>query len=296
LKTETAKNILSQAAKLGSRHVILSGGEALLHPDFYAISEYARSLGINVHLTSNGTLIDENNAKMLKSLDAVVTISLDGSCAEINDPLRGDGTFDSAISSINNLVRCGVTTSMRMTLVKNNVDDVCRYVELAKRQKVNRCIIERVTGILGNPKSFELEPSSKDLINSFEVLSKYANVEGIKMGSNDPLWVIYRANSCEKIPGNDRIRGGCAAGIASLTVTPDLTVIPCPRLPVKAGSLNENSLEDIWLTSEVFLDLRDRDLFAGCSSCDSKYICGGCRGAAYSRGSYLGKDPHCWRN
>lgn len=104
LKTETAKNILSQAAKLGSRHVILSGGEALLHPDFYAISEYARSLGINVHLTSNGTLIDENNAKMLKSLDAVVTISLDGSCAEINDPLRGDGTFDSAISSINNLV------------------------------------------------------------------------------------------------------------------------------------------------------------------------------------------------
>lgn len=296
LETDTAQNILSQAAKLGTRHVILSGGEALLHPDFYTISEYAKNLGIKVHLTSNGTLIDENNAKKLKALDAIVTISLDGSCSEINDPLRGGGTFDSAIRSINNLIHCGVTTSMRMTLVKDNISDVHNYIDLARQQKVNRCIIERVTGILDNPESFELEPSSKELIKSFEILSKYANIEGIKMGSNDPLWLVYQNNLCKKITGNDHIRGGCTAGVASVTIKPDLTVIPCPRLPVKAGSLNEKSLEDIWLTSKVFLELRNRDLFAGCSSCDSKYICGGCRGAAYSRGSYLAKDPHCWRN
>jgi radical SAM protein with 4Fe4S-binding SPASM domain len=295
LKIEEVQDVLSQAARLGTRHVILSGGEPLLHPDFYEIAEYAKELRLKVHITSNGTMIDEIAAEKLRSLDVNVTISLDGSCAEANDPLRGEGTFSSAINSIDNLINSCVYTSMRMTLVKQNVNEVRNYIELAIQHNVNRCIIERVTGIIEIPQSMELEPSSTDIFRSFKIMSEYRNANGLNVGSNDPLWLLFRKDLLEKYANRTHICGGCTAGVASITVNPDLTVTPCPRLPIMVGNLKEDSLEDIWHNSDVLQNLRNRDFFDGCSSCNYKYICGGCRGAAHAHGSYLGKDPQCWR-
>ncbi|MEX2704998.1 MAG: radical SAM protein [Candidatus Freyrarchaeum guaymaensis] len=293
LTFEEAENVLSQAAGLGTKHVILSGGEALLHPDFYRIAERVNELGMRVHLTSNGTLIDDTVAEKLKSLDAFVTISLDGSRPEVNDPLRGIGTFSSAISAIDTLIKCGVPTSMRMTLVRQNVDDVRNYLDLAIEHNVDRCIIERVTAIREVQQSYALEPTSLEVCGVFETMAEYA--DRLNVGSNDPLWVLFRRDILEKYRNKKHICGGCTAGVASITVLPDLVVTPCPRLPIAVGNLREDSLEDVWLGSEVLQNLRKRELFDGCSSCEYKYLCGGCRGAAYAHGSYLGKDPQCWR-
>ena len=67
LKIEVVQDVLSQAAELGTRHVILSGGEPLLHPAFYEFAEYANKLPLKVHMTSNGTMIDTIAAENLKS-------------------------------------------------------------------------------------------------------------------------------------------------------------------------------------------------------------------------------------
>ena len=293
LKTEVVQDVLSQAAELGTRHVILSGGEPLLHPGFYEFAEYANNRRLKVHMTSNGTMIDETAAENLKAQDVNVTISLDGSSPEYNDPLRGAGTFKRAMNSIDNLINSGVYTSMRMTLVKQNVTDVRNYIELAKRHRVNRCIIERITGVREIPQSFILEPSAADVLQTFKIMSEYQDT--FNVGSNDPLWLLFRKEVLEKYANTAHICGGCTAGVAAVVINPDLAVTPCPRLPITAGNLKEASLEDIWHNSDVLQNLRNRDLFDGCASCSYKYICGGCRGAAHAHGSYLGKDPQCWR-
>lgn len=131
VKLVDAKDVLSQAKNLGSRHVIFTGGESLIHPNFQEIMEYAHELAFDIHLTSNGTLINKKWADELKSMDVKVTISLDGSFPEINDALRGDGTFKKALNAIKILVNHDIYTSMRMTLVKDNVSDVSNYLELA---------------------------------------------------------------------------------------------------------------------------------------------------------------------
>ena len=295
LKIEEVQDVLSQAAELGTRHVILSGGEPLLHPDFYEIAEYAKELRLKVHITSNGTMIDEIAAEKLRSLDANVTISIDGSCPEVNDPLRGEGTFSSAINSIDNLINSCVYTSMRMTLVKQNVNDVRNYIELAIQHNVNRCIIERITGVREIPQSFMLEPSIVAVLRTFKIMSEYRNANGLNIGSNDPLWLLFRKDILEKYANKTHICGGCTAGVAAIVINPDLAVTPCPRLPITVCNLKEDSLGNIWHNSDVLQNLRNRNLFDGCSSCNYKYICGGCRGAAHAHGSYLGKDPHCWR-
>lgn len=295
MTSKDAKNVLDQANSLGTKHVIFTGGEPFIHEDCHDIMRYTHKLGLKVHITSNGTLIDESWASKLKSIDANVTISLDGSSSQVNDQLRGNKTFEKAINAIDILVDSNIFTSMRMTLVKNNVHDVGNYIELAIDKGVNRCIIERMTLMEDMPNSRISEPSIEDVLSAFKIMSEYNHVDGFNLGSNDPLWLLFRENEILKFLDKDYPCGGCTAGLAAISVNPDLTVSPCPRLPIISGDLKEHSLEYIWESSEIFQNVRNRDLFEGCNSCRFKYVCGGCRGAAYSHGSYLGKDPHCWR-
>lgn len=295
MKLEDAKDVLNQAENLGSKHVIFTGGESFIHPNFQEIMEYAHELAFDIHITSNGSLINKKWADKLKSMDVKVTISLDGSSSGINDPLRGDGTFEMALNAIKTLVNYDIYTSMRMTLVKDNVSDVSNYLEFAIDNGVNRCIIERMTLMENMPESKILEPSIEDVVAVFKVMSEYQNIDDLLVGTNDPLWLVFREKEITKHLNKDYLCGGCTAGVAAISVNPNLTVTPCPRLPINAGDLKKDSMEDIWNESEVFNNLRNRDLFEGCVSCRFKYVCGGCRGSAYAHGSYLGKDPHCWR-
>jgi radical SAM protein with 4Fe4S-binding SPASM domain len=200
-----------------------------------------------------------------------------------------------AMNAIDVLITSNIYTSMRMTLVKNNVHDVRNYIKLAVSKGVNRCIIERMTLMENKPDALILEPSIGDILKTFKIMSEYKQVDGLKIGSNDPLWLLFRENEIVKYLDKDYLCGGCTAGVAAISVNPDLTVSPCPRLPVISGDLKEHSLEHIWNKSKIFQNIRNRDLFEGCALCHFKYICGGCRGAAHAHGSYLGKDPHCWR-
>lgn len=67
-------------------------------------------------------------------------------------------------------------------------------------------------------------------------------------------------------------------------------VAPCATLPMAAGSLREQSLEDIWLDSVVMKRVRDRGNITGsCAGCELLNSCGGCRAMALA-GDALG-DP-----
>lgn len=145
------------------------------------------------------------------------------------------------------------------------------------------------------PGSELFEPSIEDIIVAFKVMSEYQNIDGFLVGSNDPLWLVFKGKEIVKHLNKNYLCGGCTAGVTAISINPNLTVTPCPRLSVNAGDLKKDSLETIWKESVVFKNLRNRDLFEGCASCRFKYVCGGCRGSALAHGSYLGKDPHCWR-
>ncbi|MFP3326293.1 radical SAM protein, partial [Planococcus sp. SIMBA_160] len=70
--------------------VLFSGSEPLVRPDVYDLAAYARSLGLHVVLSTNGTLIDRKTAERLKSLEfAYVGISLDSAQAAVHDEFRG---------------------------------------------------------------------------------------------------------------------------------------------------------------------------------------------------------------
>lgn len=107
LKFEGIKSVLDSVAKKyspGEIMVCLTGGEPLLHPDFYNIAKYATDAGFLCGITTNGTLIDETAAQKIKESGIrSMAISLDG-IEETHDWFRGKkGSYKKTIEGIDSL-------------------------------------------------------------------------------------------------------------------------------------------------------------------------------------------------
>jgi radical SAM protein with 4Fe4S-binding SPASM domain len=89
--------------------------------------------------------------------------------------------------------------------------------------------------------------------------------------------------------------GGCPAGTHYMGIRPNGDVTPCPYLPVFAGTLRNSSLEDLWTSSDLFIDIRRRTSLGGrCGECEMNGHCGGCRARAYGMtGDLMAEDPLC---
>jgi radical SAM protein with 4Fe4S-binding SPASM domain len=95
--------------------------------------------------------------------------------------------------------------------------------------------------------------------------------------------------------------GGCAAGLAGITVLEDGTLLPCRRLPVPIGNIRRDSLREVWAASPVLVRLRDRASYRGrCGACARWAACRGCRAIAWAASLADGAadlcadDPQCF--
>jgi len=112
-------NILSKGAE-----IVLTGGEPLLSSHALDVARYAKQRGNQVHILTNGTLIDEKTAPRIAELADLTKVSLDGSTAEINDALRGKGSFVKAVKAIDLLLQYNASLQISMTVTKKNISDI----------------------------------------------------------------------------------------------------------------------------------------------------------------------------
>ncbi len=72
-------------------------------------------------------------------------------------------------------------------------------------------------------------------------------------------------------------------------------VYPSGFLPLTAGNIREQTLEEIYINSRIFRDLKDPNNLKGkCGICEYRFICGGSRARAYAMtGDYLAQEPRC---
>jgi sulfatase maturation enzyme AslB (radical SAM superfamily) len=111
------RRFLDEAAELGAREYYFTGGEPMLHPEFWSLCEAALEVG-PLTVLSNGLLIDDDAAARARQLfDAArysfdLRVSLDGMTAEENDPVRGRGTFDQIGRGIARLAARGLSPTL----------------------------------------------------------------------------------------------------------------------------------------------------------------------------------------
>jgi radical SAM protein with 4Fe4S-binding SPASM domain len=101
----TTKDILSTIdyiITLNPRELILTGGEPLIREDFREIVEYINKNAndLDLVLSTNGTLINDNNINLIVNNFSRVEISIDGVDEETCSKVRGKGIFKKIISKI----------------------------------------------------------------------------------------------------------------------------------------------------------------------------------------------------
>lgn len=106
--------LLTEARELGVKEFYLTGGEPMLHPEFFPLLERLLTEG-PVHVLTNGLLIDAAAAARLRALadgtrySLELRVSLDGMSAAENDPVRGRGTFERAVVALGHLAAVGLS-------------------------------------------------------------------------------------------------------------------------------------------------------------------------------------------
>ena len=137
LPAEDIEKVLrSVAAKYNPAEIMvcLTGGEPLLHPNFFKISAYAKKLGFACGMTTNATLITEKVALQLipNGMDSV-TVSLDG-MAENHDWFRNcPGSYEKTVSGVKNLMKATkgkISTQITTVVHKKNIHELDRIYDL----------------------------------------------------------------------------------------------------------------------------------------------------------------------
>lgn len=171
LSTEEGKKFLDDLADFKVPVILFSGGEPLVRKDLPELAEYAVKKGMRAVISTNGTLITSNKARMLKEIGlSYVGISLDGMEA-VNDRFRGvKGAFKSAINGIRNCQEAGIKVGLRFTINKFNVDEIPNIFDLLEEMNIPRvCFYHLVyagrgSGLVKDDLTHEETRSSVDLI------------------------------------------------------------------------------------------------------------------------------------
>ena len=108
LSTAECMAVIDELERMQVFYVNIGGGEPTVRRDFWELVEYATAHHVGVKFSTNGSRITEQRAAWLARADYVdVQVSLDGATAEVNDRVRGPGSYDTAVTALARLHAAG---------------------------------------------------------------------------------------------------------------------------------------------------------------------------------------------
>jgi radical SAM protein with 4Fe4S-binding SPASM domain len=309
LDTRDALKVIDQIAGLGTRVLILSGGEPLLRADIFELAAHAKESGLHVSMGTSGIMIDDEVAIRMK--DAGIrkaAISLDSADSLMHDRFRGlPGAWSRTVNGIQACLRHGIGVLVNITILRENYRQVPEIISFCENLGVTEFQLfflvptGRGTGVDDiTPEMYET------IIHS--VMDKTASGTVTIRPTCAPQYTRIRAQLGMEQPAFP----GCLAGKQYCRIYPDGDVTPCPYLPLRIGNVTTTPLAEIWQGSAILNNLRNPDLLEGkCGACEFRRVCGGCRARAYglhrsagnacgklddpkdSTGNYLAEEPWC---
>lgn len=145
------ESIAVQIKPLSIRWIVLSGGEAMQHPEWAAAARLFREQGATVMLLTNGLLLRKQIDDVIASVDEVI-VSLDGGTPATYQAIRGVDGFDLILEGIRLARAAGIPVSTRTTIQKANYRELPAIITACKQVGVNRISFLAVD--VSNPTAF----------------------------------------------------------------------------------------------------------------------------------------------
>lgn len=296
---------LSQATGLIFRpRFVLSGGDPLLHPQFWSILERISEIDSRSMILGNADLLDAKVADRLRQMGAIsYQLSLDG-IEPTHDRIRSRGNFQKTIEAVKILKKAGIAPHLMATVFRDNVSEIPELAQMASEVGVHSFSFARATSV-GNARDLDLAIRPGEyrsfLLAMHEVQERLKN-EGsaTKFPRKDHLWtlLLYELGELKlyKHVNPGKIVDGCHMGQTFLVLLADGTAMSCRRFPSVVGRFPDRSLSELFMNSPEMISYRKVHDLESCRDCELLYHCRGCRAVAYGMGGkWRSPDPQCWK-
>jgi len=133
LTTDECKAVIDELERMQVFYVNIGGGEPTVRPDFWELVDHATAHRVGVKFSTNGIRITPDAARRLAGSDYVdVQLSLDGATADVNDAVRGRGSYDTALRAMENLRAAG-SSGFKISVVatRHNIGQLDEFKALA---------------------------------------------------------------------------------------------------------------------------------------------------------------------
>ena len=217
-------------------------------------------------------------------------ISLDGATAEVNDAVRGAGSYATAIRAMENLRDAGFAGfKISVVMTRQNVAQLDEFKAIADRYGAQLRITRLRPSGRGADVWDELHVTAAQQRELYDWL--LAHGENVLTGDS----FFHLAGYGEPLPGLNL----CGAGRVVCLIDPVGDVYACPfaiHENFLAGNVRApGGFTGVWRESALFAELRRPQTGGACTSCSAFDACrGGCMAAKFFTGLPLdGPDPEC---
>ncbi len=307
LATEEWLAFFQELGRCAVLSVCLQGGEPLMREDFVPLVHGIVQNRMRFSVLSNGTLVTDDLAATIAATGRcdVVQLSIDGCRPGPHDAFRGSGSFEKAISGMRILLKHNVPLSVRVTIHRENVDDLEEIVEFLLDDVGLPGLSTNSADYLGlcrrNAERVRLTRGERHraMVALRKLERKYGGRISATAGplAEARIWseMEQALRDCaDALPGGGHL-SGCGGAFTKLAVRADGAFVPCAQLPgMTLGRINRDGLREVWLHHPELQRFRDRSRipladFLFCRDC--RYI-NYCRGGCPAISDAMLGDPY----
>jgi mycofactocin radical SAM maturase len=292
LTTGEMRAVIDELRSMQVFYVNVGGGEPTTRPDFWELLDYAVASQVGVKFSTNGLRLDAEHARRLAATDYVdIQISLDGASRQVNDAVRGHGSYDLALGAMENLAAAGVRDfKISVVMTRHNVPQLDEFAALADRFGAQLRITRLRPSGRGADVWHQLHPTDQQQREIYSWLVDHG--EGVLTGDS---FFHLNALGGPPLPGLNL----CGAGRVVCLIDPVGDVYACPFAihdAFKAGTVRgPGGFAEVWRSAPLFARLRTESAGGACRSCSAYSSCqGGFMAAKFFTGLPVdGPDPEC---
>ncbi|MCZ7529868.1 MAG: radical SAM protein [Acidimicrobiia bacterium] len=290
LSIDEGTALIADAADMGTKVFVLTGGDPLARPDVFDLIEAVEASGMHCGFSPSTTprLTADALGRAVDAGAGTIHLSLDGASAATHDAFRGvRGSFERAMSGVGYAAELDARLQVGTTVCRRTVGDL-------------EAIVPLLEGRVDLWSLFFLVPTGRG--RNEDVLDAQGHEEILEWLATADLPVPVRTVAAPTFRRVLAEAGRPAApgvndGNGFAFVSHRGEVCPSGFLQLPVGTVREQPLSHWYRDDPLFRSLRDTALLEGtCGACEWKEICGGSRARAWATtGNPLAADPSCIR-
>lgn len=262
--------IMDQAVEAGILTALLTGGEAMMHPEFDRIFLHLQSKGLNVCLNTNGILLTEKRIEFFKeNKPKEIRVTLYGANDDTYERVTGHRVFSTVVENIRRAKAAGLHLGMNITPNGYmSLDDCFALVELANSMGVAYMI----NMSLSDPR----EGTGREKVFHDFTLDQYVQLyKQLKKIRNEDIRAVCESELPDIGDSNNEVKGiRCGAGRSSFAVLWYGSMQACLSFSDKQYDLKTLSFVDAWKRMNQMA--REYPVPRECQGCPYRNLCTVC--------------------